>query len=147
MEKACFGSLSGSGRVPCATRCHPPSMARRLRIEYPGALYHITSRGSAREDIFFDEKDRQRLLATLAARGIVNIDPKAQTAIVKVNDKQYLGRFDYAKYEGTYKSVAELKVGEKTVAVGVVVDGYNWITRVADASKLPVPVKEGVAPR
>ena len=41
-------------------------MARPLRIEYPGALYHVTSRGNAREDIFFDEKDRQRFLATLA---------------------------------------------------------------------------------
>ena len=78
---------------------------------------------------------------------IVSIDPKGQTAIVKVNDKQYLGRFDYAKYEGAYKGVEDLKVGEKIVGVGVVVDGYNWITKVADASKLPVPVKEGVAPR
>ena len=34
-------------------------MARPLRIEYPGALYHITSRGNAWIDIFHDKKDRE----------------------------------------------------------------------------------------
>ena len=40
-------------------------MARPLRIEYPGAVYHVTSRGNAREDIFRDATDRQRFLDTL----------------------------------------------------------------------------------
>ena len=29
-------------------------MARPIRIEYAGALYHVTSRGDRREDIFLD---------------------------------------------------------------------------------------------
>lgn len=33
-------------------------MARPLRLEFPGALYHITSRGDRREDIYDDEDDR-----------------------------------------------------------------------------------------
>ena len=33
-------------------------MARPLRIEYAGALYHVTSRGNRREDIFVDDADR-----------------------------------------------------------------------------------------
>ena len=33
-------------------------MARPLRIEFPGAVYHITSRGNARQAIFIDDKDR-----------------------------------------------------------------------------------------
>ncbi|MBI5674779.1 MAG: transposase [Nitrospirae bacterium] len=37
-------------------------MARPLRIEYPGAFYHITARGNERKDIFRDEKDRERFL-------------------------------------------------------------------------------------
>ena len=40
-------------------------MARPLRIEFPGALYHVTSRGNRRQDIFVDEKDRQRFLDIL----------------------------------------------------------------------------------
>jgi putative transposase len=40
-------------------------MARPLRIEFEGALYHITSRGNAREKIFLDDEDRSVFLATL----------------------------------------------------------------------------------
>ena len=41
-------------------------MARQLRIEYPGAIYHVMSRGDRREAIFRDDEDRRRFLATLA---------------------------------------------------------------------------------
>jgi hypothetical protein len=34
-------------------------MARPLRIEFPNALYHITSRGDRREAIYRDDEDRQ----------------------------------------------------------------------------------------
>jgi REP element-mobilizing transposase RayT len=34
-------------------------------LEYEGALYHVTSRGNAREDIFLDDKDRTRFLEIL----------------------------------------------------------------------------------
>jgi len=40
-------------------------MARPLRIEYPGAVYHITSRGNARQEIFLDEEDRGDFLLIL----------------------------------------------------------------------------------
>ena len=41
-------------------------MARPLRIEFEGALYHVTSRGNARESIFFTDSDRETFLKTLA---------------------------------------------------------------------------------
>ena len=34
-----------------------------LRIEFPGAIYHVTSRGDRREPIFVDDDDRRALLA------------------------------------------------------------------------------------
>jgi putative transposase len=37
-------------------------MARPLRIEYPNAVYHVTSRGNARADIFVDDSDRESFL-------------------------------------------------------------------------------------
>mgnify|MGYP001424789024 CR=1 FL=1 len=40
-------------------------MSRKLRIEYPGAMYHAMNRGDQREDIFRDDDDRQRFLCTL----------------------------------------------------------------------------------
>jgi len=40
-------------------------MARPLRIEYAGALYHVTSRGDGREDIYLDDEDRELFLRVL----------------------------------------------------------------------------------
>jgi putative transposase len=40
-------------------------MARPLRIEYPGAVYHITARGNEKKDIFKDDHDRFALLDIL----------------------------------------------------------------------------------
>ena len=41
-------------------------MARPLRIEYDGALYHVTSRGNERKPIFRDDADRKLFLNTLS---------------------------------------------------------------------------------
>jgi REP element-mobilizing transposase RayT len=41
-------------------------MARPLRLEFPGALYHVTSRGDGREDIYLDDSDRTLFLDILA---------------------------------------------------------------------------------
>ena len=41
-------------------------MSRKLRIEHPGAMYHVMNRGDQREDIFRDDEDRQRFLCTLS---------------------------------------------------------------------------------
>ena len=40
-------------------------MARPLRIEFPGAIYHVTSRGNAQASIFLDDIDRKTFLSVL----------------------------------------------------------------------------------
>ena len=40
-------------------------MSRPLRIEYPGAVYHITSRGNEKKLVFKDDHDRDSFLNTL----------------------------------------------------------------------------------
>lgn len=40
-------------------------MARPLRLEYPGALYHLTARGDNKTGIFLDDEDRNRFLKYL----------------------------------------------------------------------------------
>ncbi len=40
-------------------------MGRPLRIEYPGAFYHVTSRGNEQKDIFKSESDREKFLTYL----------------------------------------------------------------------------------
>jgi putative transposase len=42
-------------------------MSRDLRIEFPGALYHVMSRGIARMPVFWDDNDRQMLLREIKA--------------------------------------------------------------------------------
>jgi REP element-mobilizing transposase RayT len=36
-----------------------------LRIEYPGAVYHVTSRGNEKKPVFRDDKDRLNFLNTI----------------------------------------------------------------------------------
>lgn len=40
-------------------------MARRTRIEIEGGLYHVITRGNNRQDIFHDERDREKFLSLL----------------------------------------------------------------------------------
>jgi REP element-mobilizing transposase RayT len=51
-------------------RQHPDdpfeAMPRRLRLQYPGAIYHLMARGNGRQDIVRDDDDRRRLLESLA---------------------------------------------------------------------------------
>jgi hypothetical protein len=41
-------------------------MARPLRTEFPGAIYHVMSRGNARQVVFRDGLDYQRMIGGLA---------------------------------------------------------------------------------
>jgi putative transposase len=40
-------------------------VARPIRIHYPGALYHVTARGNAKQDVFLGEVDYEDFLARL----------------------------------------------------------------------------------
>ncbi|MDX8378985.1 MAG: transposase [Gallionella sp.] len=41
-------------------------MSRLLRIEYEGAVYHVTARGNARSDIYLSDSGRELFLDALA---------------------------------------------------------------------------------
>ena len=41
-------------------------MPRQLRVQYPGAIYHVMSRGDRMKDIYESDVDRQDFLKTLA---------------------------------------------------------------------------------
>ena len=40
-------------------------MARPLRLEHSGALWHVTARGNERGDVFRDDVDRREFLSVL----------------------------------------------------------------------------------
>jgi hypothetical protein len=54
------------------------TMARPLRIEFPGALYHVTSRGNARAPIFLEDCDR-RLLLRILSDVVANATPTSSS--------------------------------------------------------------------
>ena len=41
-------------------------MPRKLRVQYPGAIYHLMNRGDRPENIFENDQDRHRFLRALA---------------------------------------------------------------------------------
>ena len=66
-----FHGVTGYGVRPCLLFTNRVAwvrlqlMARPLRIEFPGAIYHVMSRGNARRRIFHDDRDHERLLEGL----------------------------------------------------------------------------------
>jgi hypothetical protein len=44
---------------------YPLTIARALRIQYPGALFHVTNRGNERSAVFKDDVDRNEFLNIL----------------------------------------------------------------------------------
>jgi len=71
---------------------------------------------------------------------IVSVDPKAQTAMFKnPQGKAGIARLGYAKYEGGYGGVSDIKAGDKVSGEGVVVGGENWITKIRQAEAGAMP--------
>jgi len=58
--------MSWGQALPFASSQYSVGMVRPMRIEFPGAVYHVTSRGDRREPIFVDDEDRQGLLGVVA---------------------------------------------------------------------------------
>jgi hypothetical protein len=68
---------------------------------------------------------------------IVSVDPKAQTMMMKnsATGKTAIARLGYAKYEGGYSGVADLKAGDKVSGEGMQVQGTNWIQKIKKAEE------------
>jgi len=45
------------------------AIARRPRVHFPGALYHVISRGNQRQKVYKDEHDYRRFQTTLVEVG------------------------------------------------------------------------------
>jgi len=67
-------------------------MARQLRLEFPGAIYHITSRGNAKQEIFLDKEFGISTTRVSKIQGEIErnnkMDPKLLNLIRKYKVKQ-----------------------------------------------------------
>ena len=65
--------MSGSSLAFCLSLEYICRMSRPLRLEFEGALYHVTARGDRREPIFKDDADREALL-DVVRQGVERFD-------------------------------------------------------------------------
>ncbi len=65
-------------------------MARPLRIQYPGAIYHVTGRGNERKEIFRGADDYQMFLGKLAdSLDVYNVSLLGYVCMSSLNSKKY----------------------------------------------------------
>jgi REP element-mobilizing transposase RayT len=88
-------------------------MARPLRIEYPGAIYHVTSRGNEKRSIFLGDLDRKRFLNLL----------------VDVNERYHWICHAYCLMENHYHLLIETPEGNLSIGMrqlnGVYTQAFN----------------------
>ena len=67
-------------------------MSRPLRIQFPGAVYHVMNRGGARQATFLDDDDYQALLDTLAERMRMGSGLSCALFVNRLGDFLFLSR-------------------------------------------------------
>ncbi|MFO7936233.1 MAG: hypothetical protein R6V06_01330 [Kiritimatiellia bacterium] len=61
-------------------------MARKLRVEFPGAIYHITHCGNGKRRIFTDDHDRERFLLRKLFKVLAE-DEALKRAVENISEK------------------------------------------------------------
>jgi len=87
-------------------------VARQLRIEYKGAFYHVISRGTGRDKIFLNDKDKLKFLEKLGE------------AVDKFNLKIH----SYVLMNNHYHLLKETPEGNLSKAMHYINTSYsNWV--------------------
>jgi putative transposase len=90
-------------------------MARPMRIEYPNAVYHVTSRGNAQSDIFHSDQDRNEFLSILN----------------RVVDRYHWLCHAYCLMDNHYHLLIETPDGNLSEGMrqlnGIYTQKYNWL--------------------
>jgi len=58
----------GGGTSPTGHEGRGRIMSRKLRVQFEGAIYHVMSRGNARQDIVADDRDRRHFVDRLGSQ-------------------------------------------------------------------------------
>jgi uncharacterized protein YerC len=81
-------------------------MARPLRIEFPGAVYHVTSRGNACADVFEDDADRELFLKNLG-QVVKRFNSLCFPTFLKA-ERNRLIRLTHGKHGYTLKEISQV---------------------------------------
>jgi len=86
-------------------------MARPLRLQYPGALYHVLNRGHRKEKIFYHDNDRAKFLEKL----------------LEVKNKFNLAVYSYCLMDNHFHLLLETPEGNLSKAMHAFLSSYaNW---------------------
>ena len=132
-------------------------MARPLRIEFPGANYHITSRGNTKRSIFIDDRDRRCFLSVLAhaterSRWLVYaycLMPNHYHLLIEIVDKslssgmRLLNGIYSQRFNRNHKRVGHLFQGRFK---SIIVDKDSYLLELSRYIVLN-PVRAGIASR
>ena len=123
-------------------------MPRKLRVQYPGALYQVMSRGDRREAIFLDDVDRQDFLKTMAeacqktdwqvhAYGLLRNHylPEAELAALPKSDPLKLAIATRLRKETTVSLKAIAKRVQLGTAKGANTNLHKWMRAQAPQSQ------------
>jgi hypothetical protein len=112
-------------------------MARPLRIEFSGAIYQVTSRGNAGEDICLDDTDRAMFLGVLAeviSRRLVGrifssgqrVPISSADASIPESRENRLGKVEHCPPPQGQLIALQLSAREKRYAVPTLADRAGW---------------------
>ena len=106
-------------------------MARPLRIEYPGAFYHVTSRGNERKNIFVSSFDRERFLGYLESsvvryNAVVHVW-RLMDITLSALDRDSLGQSfpDHEAYQRRLHNLLQHQAAEGRTSVSGQIQGYS----------------------
>ena len=134
-------------------------MPRSVRIEYEGAVYHVLCRGDRQESIFFDLRDREVFLETLA-EGCERAGFRVHSYVLMTNHYHLLLETPEPNlvvgmqwFQGTYTArfnARQRKRGHvfqgRYKAIPVEADEYDYFRRVSDYIHLN-PARAGMVDR
>ena len=85
-------------------------MARPLRIEFPGALYHVTARGAKRGDIYLDDADREQFLVETIRTAMIKFKIFHGCPLIRVVKSNHRDIFSYPENRELLLDYLEKKV-------------------------------------
>ena len=99
-------------------------MARKLRVQYPGAIYHVMNRGDRRQGIFLSDQDRALFVETLdeglmLQRIICPVIPRTRFDLRHGNQPPQTRRLaDYGSVEVQLGRVGQSHSGQRKPGIG-----------------------------
>lgn len=112
-------------------------MTRPLRIEFPGAVYHVTSRGDRREPIFEDDADREILLG-IVGQTMERFDARMLAYLLaEPASTPTLRRRAAKRYSGLVEAARDLRLWDQGLSQQIFLGDQAFAARMRSMAAAP----------